>query len=116
MALTSSFEHSSQELLALSICRDMAVLVVHKMSLEVSRGPGASLGGPKRVPGVARRGPGVPRACPCVPERPQASKGRAQEIPGIPGISRVGPGIPGVLFIKMILSYDCIISFRNMIP
>ena len=32
-ALTGSFEHSNRELLALSICRDMTVFVIHKGSI-----------------------------------------------------------------------------------
>ena len=80
-ALTSRFEHSNRELLALSVCRDIAFFVVHGSpgglrgvpgeSQERARGSHGRPGGPRDVP----RGPrGVPR-------RPR----------GVPGVAR---GVP----------------------
>ena len=106
-ALTSSFEHSNRELLALSVCRDTTVFVVHKGS---HRGPiGVLWGcpgvprGPRGVAGRPRGDLGVPGACRASQVHPQGSQGRAQGIPGILGRSMdVVQGIPGILFIKMI--------------
>ena len=103
-ALMGSFEHSNQELLALSICRDMTVFVI-------PGGRRASLGGPWDVPvgprGVLGGSQGRPwgsqgRARGSQ-ERPWGSQGRAQGIPGIPWSSGDVPGIPGILFIKKTL-------------
>ena len=81
-APTSSFKDSNRELLALYVCRDMAVFVVHKSSQEVPGVPGASLG-------RLRDFPGVPGACPGVLG---ASGGVPGACPGLPGAS---PGVPG---------------------
>ena len=116
-ALLSRFEHSNRERLALSLCRDMTVFVVHKGSLEVPRGPrgfqgvpGASLGGLRDVPEGSQGRPWGSQG------RPRGSQGRAQGIRGIPGSSRDVPGIPWILFIKMIPDINSIISFHDKIP
>ena len=82
---TSRFENSNRELLALCICRAVAVFVVHKGSLEVPGGPrgpggvsGTSSGGPRGPRGVPRgpRGvPGVLGACPGDPRDPRELQG-----------------------------------------
>ena len=93
-ALTSSFERSNRELLALSICRGMAVFVVHKGS---NRGPWGSLGVPGASPGGLRDVPGGPRG---VPRRPRGVPGRPRGVPGrpmgVPGSQGRAQGIPRI--------------------
>ena len=110
-ALTSSFEHSNRELLALYIYGNMNDFVDHKGSLGVLGAslevPGASLGRLRDVPAGPRGVPGRPRGVPVGPrgtpqERPRGSQGRAQGIPRMPRGSGDVPGVPGILFIKMI--------------
>ena len=96
-ALTSRFEHNDRELLALFICRDMTVFVVHKGS---HRGPRGSLErlrdvpvGPRGVPGRPRSVPGGPRS---VPWRPSGVPERPRGVPEGPGGVPWGPrGVPG---------------------
>ena len=97
-ALTGSFEHSNRELLALSICGNMSIFVVHKGSQEVPAGPRSVPGGSQGVPeaslGGLRDVPGVPGAHVGVPGASQGSQGRAQGVPGIPGApARDVPGM-----------------------
>ena len=72
-ALMGSFEHSNRELLALSICRDMTVFVVHK---ESHRGPEGSPGVPGACPGVPGASPGVAGVCPGDPRESRGLWGR----------------------------------------
>ena len=86
-APTSRFERSNRELLALYICRNMTVFVVHKGSLEVPGVPGASRG----VPGASQGRPPVSQG------RARASQGRplprgSLGSQGAPGTSRASPG------------------------
>ena len=98
MGYNRQFEHSNRELLALHICREIAVFAVH-----------AGPGGPRGVPGGSQ---GCARGS---QKRPLGPQGRAQGIPGIPGCSRAIAGTPGIFFIKVIPQYNSMISFRNMI-
>ena len=91
-ALLGSFEHSNRELLALSICGDLTVFVVHKGShrgaIGFPGGPRRSQGRPWGVPGTS---PGVPGACPGVPG---ASAGVPGACLGVPWASRGHRGVP----------------------
>ena len=100
---TGRFEHSIRELLALYICRDAAVFVIHKRSLGVPGVPGASLrclrnvpGGPRGVPGRPRGVPWCPRGAPEGPRGvPRGPRGVSRETPGsqgAPGTSQASPG------------------------
>ena len=114
-APTSKFEHSNRELLALSICRDMAVFVVLEVSGDPRGVSGGSQGrprgaqgrarashgrpwGPRGVPGRTRGVPGVSDECPVDPRGPRGLWGR--------------PGHPQDLFHKD----DSVILFRNITP
>ena len=89
---TNRVKHSNPELLALDICRAMAVFVVR-----------GGVGGPRVVPGGSPgRGRGSQGRARMSQGRPRGSQGRAQGIPEIPGGSGDVPGIPGILFINVI--------------
>ena len=107
-ALMGSFEHSNRELLALSICRDMTVFVIHMWAIRGpwrSQGvPEGSLGGLRDVPVGPR---GVPRRPRGVPGRPRGVPGRPMGVPGSQGRAQGIPGIP---------QYNSVILFRNIIP
>ena len=91
-----SFKHSNRELLALSICRDMTVLVVPKGPRGFPGVPEASLGRLRDVPGGPRgvdgRPRGVPRGHRGVPGRPRGVPWGPRSVPrGSPG-SQESPG------------------------
>ena len=106
-ALMGSFEHSNRELLALSICRDMTVFVIHKGFIRgpwrTPGTPGASQGrlrdvpeGPRGVPGRPRGVPGGPRGVPRAPRGvPRGLRGVPRGSPGFqgaPGTFLASPG------------------------
>ena len=76
----SRFEHSNRDLLALHTCRDMAVFVVHKVSLAVSVG---SQGRPR----------GVPEGSPGVPGGSLGSLRGPGKICSVTGVRFVGPSL-----------------------
>ena len=121
-ALTSRLEHSNQELLALSVCRDIVVFVVRKGFLEVLGVPGASLGRLRDVPGGPRGralgSQGRARGSQGLASlgRPRGPRSVPRGSPGSQGGSRDVPCIPWILFMKTIPYYDSIISFHNIIP
>ena len=98
-APTSRLEHSNQELLALYLCRDVAVFVV----------PGGLRGVPPESQWRARWSQGRPRGARVVPRGPKSVPGGSQ---GISGLLQGRPGRPWAPFHKD----DSVISFHNIIP
>ena len=104
MGLNKQVGTQQSRLLALSICRDIAVDMLHG-------GPGVL-----RARGSQGRARGSEGRAQESQGQPQGSQGRAQGIPGMPGGSGDVQGIPGILFINMIPKYISITLVHDVIP